>query len=169
MAKKTKPPIDPEWDPVIRSNYANACLSDGDWLYLADDLLECATILENRVEETFKRLRARSRGVAGKLISQGPSAVHLMLMAYAVENLFKAAPNRSKYARDFEVERLPDELKSHNLVDLAKKAGVKIDLEVEDLLRRLEQCAVWRGRYCSAEHIRTSAEALDSPMVSNTE
>jgi hypothetical protein len=138
--------FDPEWQSVIKRNYATACFSLNNWLYLADDLIECATILESRVEETFIRARARARGV-----SQGPLAVHFMLIAYAVENLLKAAQvraNRFRYEQEFkEHEQMPKELKTHDLVSLAKMVGLKVDLQSEDLLRRLEQCAVWRGRY----------------------
>jgi len=174
MAKgkaKKRVKIDPEWELVIKRNYAAACFSPNNWLYLADDLIECATILESRVEETFMRARARARGVSATLISQGPSAAHFMLIAYAVENLLKAAQVRARgfrYEEEFKDDgQMPKELKTHDLVNLAKMVGLKVDLQSEDLLRRLEQCAVWRGRYPVPTAYPELAEALCFPMVTN--
>jgi hypothetical protein len=148
--KNTKAP-DAQWDHVFKSNYATACFWDINWLYVADDLLECATMLEPRVREVFQRMRAHTKDRSVRLISQGVLSVHFMLVSYAIENLFKGARVRrssGRYRNDFEAtESFPDELRKHDLVRLARLTGFTLDLGREDLLRRLTRSAVWHGRY----------------------
>ncbi|MBA4159739.1 MAG: hypothetical protein H0X65_20025 [Gemmatimonadetes bacterium] len=77
--------------------------------------------------------------------------MYFMLVAYAMENYLKAALVQ-RHARTWkpEVERsgkLPQALKNHDLVELAQQVGFTLDLPEEDLLRRLERCSVWFGRY----------------------
>jgi hypothetical protein len=150
MKKNRKPP-DPEWDHVFKSNYASACFWDIDWLYVADDLLECATILEPRVNEVFQRMRAHTKDRSVRLISQGVLSVHFMLVSYAIENLFKGAlvrENSQRYKNDFgATKKFPEELQEHDLVRLATLTRFTLDLAREDLLRRLTRCAIWHGRY----------------------
>ena len=74
-----------------------------------------------------------------------------MLLAYAVENLLKAAIIR-KYSYEYKKQfrktlKFPKELKCHDLVQLAKKAGLKFTMKEEDLLRRLTRSAIWYGGY----------------------
>ncbi len=150
MKKNRKPP-DPEWDHVFKSNYESACFWDINWLYVADDLLECATMLEPRVNEIFQRMRAHAKDQSVRLILHGALGVHFMLVSYAVENLFKAAlvrKNSRRYKEDFEEnESFPDELRTHDLVALARLTGFTLDPVREDLLRRLTRSALWHGRY----------------------
>jgi hypothetical protein len=150
MKKNTKAP-DAEWDHVFKSNYATACFWDINWLYVADDLIECATMLEPRVREVFERLRAHTKDKSVRLISQGALGVYFMLVSYAIEDMFKAAlvrKNSRRYREDFEAtERFPHELCGHDLVGLARQIGSTFDLDREDLLRRLTRSAVWQGRY----------------------
>lgn len=74
-----------------------------------------------------------------------------MLAAFALENFFKARilPVLQGRARE-EIEstgRFPDIARSHDLVDLAKKAGFKGRAPDHLNLWRLTSYAVWRGRY----------------------
>jgi hypothetical protein len=74
-----------------------------------------------------------------------------MLTAFAIENLLKAELVR-KFYRQFKEEfdssgELPPLLKRHHLFILAKKAGLSMGPEEEDLLRRLTRAAIWAGRY----------------------
>lgn len=58
------------------------------------------------------------------------------------------ARNSSEFRSDFrKTLKFPAELKCHNLVKLAQKAGLHADLREEDLLRRLTRSAIWYGRY----------------------
>ena len=74
-----------------------------------------------------------------------------MLLAFAVENLLKAAAvarNSIKYKQSFRAtHKFPKELQSHDLFELATHVGLILQGHDEDLLRRLTRSAVWFGRY----------------------
>jgi hypothetical protein len=148
---KSKAAPDPAWDHVYKSNYMSACFWDVQWLSVADDILESASILESQVREVFERLRAHARDQSVQLISHGVLGIHFMLLSYAIENLFKASLVRmhsQEYKGDFESKRkFPDELRTHDLISLARATDFTLDLNREDLLRRLTRSAEWHGRY----------------------
>ena len=79
---------------------------------------------------------------------QGP---YFMLLAYAAENLLKAAAvacNGPRYRAEFRAKlKFPKELRNHDLVKLAQLVQLSFSMEEEDLLRRLTRSAVWFGRY----------------------
>jgi len=74
-----------------------------------------------------------------------------MLYAFAIENLCKGylvnqlsnEEKKSIRARG----KLPGTLKTHDLKELVESIGLKLDLEDEDMVRRLERASVWGGRY----------------------
>jgi hypothetical protein len=142
---------DPAWEHVYKSSYTSKCFWDVQWLSVADDLLESASILESQVREVFERLRAHAKDQSVRLISHGVLSIHFMLLSYAIENLFKAGLVRMhshEYKEDFESKKkFPDELRTHDLVSLARATGFTLDLNREDLLRRLTRSAQWHGRY----------------------
>ena len=127
------------------------------WVDRAGELLEASKVLEPHVRERWEVMKAGfkdGRYVGGRQRPQpnlqGP---YFILVAYAVENLFKAVIIRKTTeslkrqflgARKF---RLPTMLDSHNLVDLAEKAGFVVNPSDEDLLTRLSRNSVWAGRY----------------------
>lgn len=148
---------DPAWDRVHFSNYRMTLLSADHWRRHANALLRAAELVEAEVREVWqhnmtwlknnelrtpRKMRPRASEIFG---------VHFMLVAFVVENLLKAAlVRRHQHELRTAFERsgkLPTELKSHNLFVLARKAGIAVDVETEDLLRRLTRAAVWAGRY----------------------
>ena len=74
-----------------------------------------------------------------------------MLLAYAVENLLKAAAvarNGTSYRTEFAAKHaFPQKLKEHDLVKLATFVKLVFSTEEEDLLRRLTRSSLWFGRY----------------------
>ena len=141
----------PDWNEVYRDLYKAKAFDKGSWLECADNLLESARLLEPKIRELWHSYRAHlnDRNV---LPSQdhyhGP---YFMLVAFAVENILKAAivqAGAAELTARFEKDsKFPKELKGHDLLALAKAAGVSIGFEVEDLLRRLTRNAIWSGRY----------------------
>jgi hypothetical protein len=152
MAKNQKHGIPQNigWDKVFKNNYASECFQVEKWLYVADDLLACAAMLEPKVKEVWRRLELRMKDGSTPLISSGPIKVYFMLLAYAIENLFKGVLIRKNinYRKEFESKlKFPSELSSHDLVTLAQMAGLRLSLKREELLRRFTRCAEWDGRY----------------------
>jgi hypothetical protein len=150
--KKVKRPANTEWDPVWKAGYRTNLLSIETWIRMADSLRDAARLLEPRVTEIWESLRHWNETKdLTNLKSDELLLVHLMLMAFAVENLLKAELVRKFYdmlREQFDSSgELPPLLKSHRLVTLATTAGLSIDPEEEDLLRRLTRAAIWAGRY----------------------
>lgn len=127
------------------------------WLGKADELLKVSEALElsvrnywDNIEASIHQGKFEETGLTGPLSKnlQGP---YFLLIAYALENLFKAVIIKSN-----EVElqkqvlgnqRIPKMVEGHDLVRLARQVGLRIDLGEEDLLVRLSWNSVWGGRY----------------------
>jgi hypothetical protein len=140
-----------DWDHVHRSNFESAAFSEFQWIQKAKSLYEAAKKLEAEVVSIWENRQAHAKDVSVRLTADHYHGPYFMLIAFAVENLLKAAAvasNREKYRSEFRRSKdFPKELKSHNLVTLAKLVALSFDAEDEDLLRRLTRCAVWYGRY----------------------
>lgn len=158
-----------DWDQIDKRNYESTVFWDLHWITKADDLLASAALLEPEVRKVWKNLREYHAQKVHKtsdkvsLIPDRHIAIYLMLVAFAVENLLKASVVRDKkleYEREFERSgSLPKELKSHDLTDLARRAGLRFDIAEEDLLRRLSRSAMWFGRYPVPLHYKQTALA----------
>jgi hypothetical protein len=140
-----------EWDSVHSQNYESRAFWDIHWLRSAQSLIASAKELEPKVSELWESYRAHSRDSTLPILPDHYQGTYFMLLAYAVENLFKAAivrKNSWQFKQKFRADRkFPKELKGHDLVELAQKADFSFDYEEEDLLRRLTRNAVWAGRY----------------------
>ncbi len=152
-----------EWDEVYKQNYESKAFWNIHWLNSAQCLLASAQELEPKISELWENYRAHSkdRNVHLKVDHfQGP---YFILVAFALENFFKAIlvfEKSLRYKREFRGKcQFPEELKGHDLVALARKADYRFGLEEEDLLRRLTRHAVWAGRYPVPIHYKKSAVA----------
>jgi hypothetical protein len=67
----------------------------------------------------------------------------LMLAGFAVENLVKGRMAIGVNPSG----RLPEKFKTHDLLALARQAGIQFDETEEDLLKMLTVAAEWHGRY----------------------
>jgi hypothetical protein len=151
------------WDDVHRQNYESRAFWDIHWIRMAKNLLLSAELIEPEVLRYWESLRARAKDKAAQRQPDRYLGPYFMLMAYAMENLLKAAivrVNSSEYKQAFRAKRkFPAALKGHDLMDLARKAGLKVNLDEEDLLRRLTRSAVWFGRYPVPLYYRDNAGA----------
>ena len=144
---------------MYRSNYASTLVSQSDWKRHAEALLAAAALVEPRVIEVWRHnsewLRCREeRDPNTEYLYSKPTevfAIHFMLVAFAIENILKAAlvrQNYWQYREEFEkTGQLPKALRKHELFKLAKQIGLHLSDEQEDLLRRLARAATWAGRY----------------------
>jgi hypothetical protein len=140
-----------DWSPVYRSNYKTDLLRWKGWLRKAEGFLSVIKLVTPEVHETWRRSMLWLKDRTLPLPPQEIFGVHLLLAAYALENILKGALVRQYYRRletDFErTGKLPKLLKSHNLYWLARFLNLAFTLQEEDLLRRLSHAAVWYGRY----------------------
>lgn len=141
----------PDWNNVYRDIYKTKAFDEGSWIECANSLLESARLLEPKILELWDNYNAHANDHSVKLRQDHYNGPYFMLMAFAVENILKAALVRaesSNLAERFEQNsKFPKELKGHDLLILAKAARITIGFENEDLLRRLTRNAIWSGRY----------------------
>ncbi len=140
-----------DWDRVHRINYESTAFLFYNWIGKAKALIESAKLIEPEVIRYWENSREELEGKTNKHIPDYYIGPYFMLIAFALENLLKAAiirGNSYEYKMNFRRSlSFPKELKKHDLVYLAKKVEIRFTMEEEDLLRRLTRSAIWYGRY----------------------
>jgi len=131
------------------------------WTDKAEELLTAASVVEPLVREHWNVVttnfnEGRYSYDGGKtsrtppINLQGP---YFVLVAYALENLFKAViiqQDKKEHGDHISVnrqQRLLSRIIGHDLVALAGAAQLIINVSEEDLLVRLSQNSIWAGRY----------------------
>ena len=155
MAKK-KPAYQ---DLMFFGQYSESLLNWDLWIGKAEELLAAAEALEPHIRSYWKVVMSDVKegrySAGGKPPHKPPAyfqAVYSMLIAYALENLFKAMIIREQQDT-FRAQirgsggKLPEKVKCHDLIRLAKEAHFKFDVNDEDLLTRLHRNSEWAGRY----------------------
>jgi len=140
-----------DWDYVHRCNFEMAAFSANNWIAKARNLFESAKRLEPEVVRVWESYREKAKNMGAALLPDHFQGPYFMLLAFATENLLKAAAiarNGSQYKGDFSTSnKFPRELQNHDLAELATLVGLSYSVEEEDLLRRLTRSAIWFGRY----------------------
>ncbi len=134
-------PINPPADFDFADELVRNC---NGWFTKARELLYAASLLERAIAARFPN----------------PPSVHgsyFMLVAYAIENLCKGQLLRdrseelratvAKQIKEREPVKLPEWLKTHKLLALARSVGLAPSFAEEDLLKRLTFNSEWFGRY----------------------
>jgi hypothetical protein len=139
------------WDPLHKRNFENSAFSRDHWLRTARSLVASAKELEPQISDFWKNLCVHAKDQSIPLKADRYQGPYYMLLAFAVENLFKAAIigcSSLLLKERFQLDgKFPKELQTHDLVELANKANFDFSVEEEDLLRRLTRHAIWAGRY----------------------
>ena len=116
------------------------------WIETAEALREAAEPLANVLRELLSGDTS-----VNSLVLHRKVHVFEMLWAYCLENLLKALiVSRRLVDKTGEQgkPRLPEEINSHDLITLAKTAGLEYLVEdYLDILAKLSQCSTWYGRY----------------------
>jgi len=115
---------------LLDERFEQLASTSGDWFDLADDLHEAARILW--------QTRPFADPTPGPVVAPFRHLIALMLAGLALENLLKGR---------YVVVHGNRPYKTHDLVDLAAKAGVALDPSETRLVRRLTQFVTWSGRY----------------------
>jgi hypothetical protein len=119
------------------------------WIEKADELLAASRILEKDIVAYWSAMSIENRRVVGipdgRLV-QGP---YFLLVAYALENYFKALliHRNRELLKNSLFSTLPDYLKKHDLIELGRDINLKLDITEEDLLLRLARNSIWAARY----------------------
>jgi len=139
------------WDNVHKNIYESRAFWDIHWEEAARSLLKSSKEIEHKVIELWDNYSANHKDKSVELKPDYYQGPYFLLLAFAVENMFKAVivrENAFEFKKHFkETSKFPKELQIHDLLILAEKAGLKYNTEEEDLLRRLTRNAIWAGRY----------------------
>jgi hypothetical protein len=143
FARKSGIKLDP-------TEFRRILLDPAAWEQTADALLFAAQPMRGSVQDLSREFRANR---FPDYLQWQTVQVYFMLCAYALENLFKARIVQVQRPAIEERLRanpddLPNLLASHDLVDLAVKAGMQHFAEEERFfLKKLSAASVWYGRY----------------------
>ena len=144
---------------IFLGQYLERLLNWKLWIEKAEELLAAARALEPHVRSlwdvigaNFKEGRYSEGGEDPHQLPQNLQGVYFMVVAYALENLFKAMiiwEHQDTLHNQVlgTGGKLPVIAKDHDLIRLAKKTHFVIDVGDEDLLTRLYWNSVWAGRY----------------------
>jgi len=146
-------------DLIFFGQYFESLLNWDLWIGKAEELLTAAGALTPHIRNYWDIVMSDTKegrySEGGKPPHKTPvyfQAVYSMLIAYALENLFKAMIIREQQDTFRthimnEGGKLPGKIKSHDLIRLAKEAHFKFNASDEDLLARLHRNSEWAGRY----------------------
>jgi hypothetical protein len=158
-----------------RRHFSQSVLSAETWFRIADELIAAMDLVGRSVERFWEDFNSiifavdmttdpPSRYQKGKKAPQQRETdvdtghnltnQHMMLAGFAIENLCKgylAGLLSSKERDDIKAGKLPETLKTHNILELVRSTKITLSEREEDLLRRIGD-AIWRGRYPSPTH-----------------
>jgi DNA-binding Lrp family transcriptional regulator len=144
----------PTDDKYWRDGFAQDVNRPCAWLLSARDLLEHLHTTGDALRAAWMEFHSNGRACRSAP-PRGLHRVYLFLSAVVVENLLKAIiVHRSNWPDSRIAQKMPDELKSHFLLDLATAGGVTLAPEDPDLLERLTEFGIWQGRYPAPTELR---------------
>jgi hypothetical protein len=140
---------DPQHDAarLRKRAFVRDILDTQSWIAAADRLTAAMAVLEPGLEDWARRVRDSNGEVW--TVEEGGLLVYMMLGGLAVENLCKghlATVLTSKERTEIEQGQLPPRF-NHKALSLFRLTGVAPYPGDENLLERVEQIVVWRGRY----------------------
>ena len=119
------------------------------WIKNAQDLEAAAAVLESDIRRYWAEVKVEDGQVKQVPQRESTQGQYLMLMAYALENYFKAIliHRNMDSLRNWLLFDLPSYIKSHNLVGLARESNIHLNTNEEELLCRLSRYSTWAARY----------------------
>ena len=119
------------------------------WIEKAEELLAAARFLESPVKAWWSKVRIEHGQLVAPHMRENVQAQYFMLMAYAIENYFKALLIQRNYEslRNKLHSRIPEYIKEHDLVKLAREVNFELTVDEEELLSRLSRNSIWAARY----------------------
>lgn len=119
------------------------------WIKIAEELEAAAGVLEPDIRRYWAEVKVEDGQVKQGPQRESTQGQYLMLMAYALENYFKAIliHRNMDSLRNWLQSDLPSYIKSHNLVGLARESSIQLNTNEEELLCRLSRYSTWAARY----------------------
>ena len=119
------------------------------WIEKADELVSAANFLEAEVLKYWSEIKIENNQIVGIPNRKDAQQAYFLLIAYALENFLKALliHQNQKTLKGRLLQKLPDYLLSHNLIELSSKARFNINVPEEELFCRLSRFSIWKARY----------------------
>lgn len=131
------------WDSI----FSDGVLDPKSWTDTAAELARTLNYLRAPAIDFLKATRSISFGQALP-VEKGVHGCYFMIAGFMTENLLKAIVVKTASSQGtVEPAVLLKEIKTHNLLKLATKAGVPVTEYGCELLQRLTCFAIWAGRY----------------------
>ncbi|MFX1689282.1 hypothetical protein PWR05_32870 [Paraburkholderia sp. A2RI-6] len=136
----------PESDDYWDSIFNDGVLDPKSWIDTATELACTLNYLRTPAIDFFKA----TRSTLGQALPMNKRVhgCYLMIAGFVAENLLKAIVAKAASSQGtVDPTDLLKEIKTHNLLKLAAKAGMPVTDSGRELLQRLTYFAVWAGRY----------------------
>jgi len=119
------------------------------WIKSAEDLEAATAVLESDIRQYWAEVKVEDGQIKQVPQRKSTQGQYLMLMAYALENYFKAIliHRNMDSLRNWRQCKLPSYINTHNLVVLARKTNIQLNTDEEELLCRLWRFSTWAARY----------------------
>ena len=129
--------------------FSERLVNTGLWIRSAEELEAAAAVLEPEIRRYWAEIKVENRRVVQVPKRKCVQSQYLMLMAYAMENYFKAIliHRNIDSLRGWLLSDLPCYIKTHNLVWLARESKIQLNTSEEELLYRLWRYSTWAARY----------------------
>jgi len=129
--------------------FSQQLTNTGFWIDKADELLTAADILEGEVVQYWAEIGIKDGQVVGTPKRRNIQGPYFLLIAYSLENYLKALliHRNLRSLKNRLLSSLPDYIKEHNLVQLARRVNLSISVQEEELLSRLSRNSMWAARY----------------------
>ncbi len=125
-------------------------LNDVDlWVSKAKELLFASNCLKSELNSQWSKIKIKDGKLISNLRDPLVQGSYFMLIAYAVENLFKATiiHRKKEELRNRLISKIPQDVFGHDLLKLANDIGMNLNLREQNILARLTQNSVWSARY----------------------
>jgi hypothetical protein len=131
------------------SRFSDRMLRKEAWFHVANDLAEAMAMLEPRIEEHWQKVNAQLDARDSEEPPLGLVTVHMMLAAFAIENLCKGFLVDCLTAEEEAQAKtgvIPKSFKDHDILALIERVGMLVS-DSEKYLLEMIRDAGWRGRY----------------------
>ncbi len=154
--------------------YKEQVLTPSSWINQADELIQASKKIEPSIKKywlTVSKYFDPKKGTYDPPPEFKPKrllqATYFMLLAYAIENYFKAimiAESEATYKNEIlRTGKLPQALNNHDLLALARRTNFAVSNIDTSLLARLSRNSLWQGRY----PVPANANQLNNMAVHN--
>ncbi len=159
-----------------REYYAQMISSESTWLSSARELYIAARLIEPKIIKYYDKHNFKSskgKFTYEELMYLNIQNPYYLLIGYSLENYFKAVivkQNKEKFYKYSKSKgRLHKYLDEHNLVNLSKRANLKLKPNHINFLEYITEFIVWSGRYNIQKFSNSKLLGLKSYMGNGIE